>query len=395
MAFSPFAPDSPVKSLYPIAALLASVFLLVSGNALISVVAPIRGTLDGFGDLTIGLLGSAYFVGMLAGTFFTPAMVRQVGHIRAFAAFVAIGAVAVDMMALTETPLAWLGARALVGFVLAGIYAVIESWINGAASNSNRGALYAVYQIVNFAASAVGQLLLRGLDPKAYAPFAVGSALFALAVVPLAMTRADAPELPRSVKLRLSSLSSLAPISLIAALVAGAANGAAISLAPVYALQIGVKPSAAPVFTASIVIGSALGVYPAGRLSDRMDRRLIMAFVMSAGAATEFALAYFGPRGPSLIALGFLVGLFTYTLYTLAASIANDRVKTHDMVLVSAGLLFVYCLGAIAAPAVASLAMRDLGPAALFWQNGACHALLAAIAIWSLSRNKELGRRSA
>ena len=181
-------PDSPVKSLYPIAALLASVFLLVSGNALVSVVAPIRGSLDGFGDLTIGLLGSAYFVGMLAGTFFTPRMVREVGHIRAFAAFVAIGAVSVDMMAIKETPLAWLGARATVGFTLAGIYAVIESWINGAASNSNRGSLYAVYQIVNFAASAVGQLLLRGLDPHAYAPFAVSSALFALAVVPLAMT---------------------------------------------------------------------------------------------------------------------------------------------------------------------------------------------------------------
>ena len=58
------------------------------------------------------------------------------------------------------------------------------------------------------------------------------------------------------------------------------------------------------------------------------------------------------------------------------------------MVLVSAGLLFVYCLGAIAAPALASLAMRDLGPAALFWQNGACHAALAAIAVWSLARER-------
>ena len=71
------------------------------------------------------------------------------------------------------------------------------------------------------------------------------------------------------------------------------------------------------------------------------------------------------------------------------------------MVLVSAGLLFVYCLGAIAAPAIASLAMRDLGPAALFWQNGACHAALAAIAIGSLARRKGGGtgvedpRRSA
>ena len=211
--------NSPVKTLYPIAALLASVFLLVSGNALVSVVAPIRGSLDGFGDLTIGLLGSAYFVGMLRGHVLHAADGAEVGHIRAFAAFVAIGAVSVDMMAINQTPLAWLGARASVGFTLAGIYAVIESWINGAASNANRGSLYAVYQIVNFAASAVGQLLLRGLDPHAFAPFAVSSALFALAVVPLAMTSADAPELPRFGTSCVSrSIASIAPISLAAAL---------------------------------------------------------------------------------------------------------------------------------------------------------------------------------
>ena len=42
---------------------------------------------------------------------------------------------------------------------------MIESWIHAKATNTNRGALYGVYQIVNFAASASGQLLLRGLDP--------------------------------------------------------------------------------------------------------------------------------------------------------------------------------------------------------------------------------------
>ena len=81
------------------------------------------------------------------------------------------------------------------------------------------------------------------------------------------------PELPRAVRLDFPARSPLAPVSLAAAFVAGAANGASISLAPVYALQIGVDPRAVPLFTSAIVIGSALGVYPVGRLSDRIDRR--------------------------------------------------------------------------------------------------------------------------
>lgn len=381
-----------MQSLYRIATLLVSVFLLVAGNSLIGLVAPIRANLDGFGDLAIGLLGSAYFAGMLLGTLETPAIVRQVGHIRAFAAFVASAVVAVDIMPIWTTPGAWFISRALLGFALAGIYAVVESWINATASNANRGALYGVYQIVNFAGSATGQLLLRGLDPGAFVPFTIGSALLALAIVPLATTRADAPEQPRSVTLRISWLIALSPVSVAASLVAGAANGAAFALAPVYALQSGVRPAEVPYFTAAIVFGSALGVYPVGRLSDRTDRRLIMAVVMMVGAAIEVTLVVWRPLGLPLAALGFLVGLSTYTLYTLAVSLANDRAKTHDMVLVSAGLLFVYCLGAIVAPPLASMGMRAFGPAALFAQNAFLHAALAVYATTSLLSRRRTSR---
>jgi MFS family permease len=378
---------------YSLTALFASVFLLISGNALVSLVAPVRASLDGFGDLTVGLLGSAYFFGMLAGTFQAPAIVGRVGHIRAFAACVAFAVVAIDLMPALETPWAWLVSRALLGFVLAGVYAVIESWINGLASNANRGALYAIYQIVNFAASSTGQLMMRGLDPATALPFTVASALSALSIVPLAMTKADTPELPRAVRLDFAAIGKLAPVALAGSFIAGACNGSSISLAPLYALQIGVPPRAVPFFTSAIVIGSALGVYPVGRLSDRMDRRVIMAVAMAIGATLEFALAALHPSGLPLIGLGFLVGLSTYTLYTITASLANDGVAPQDMVVVSAGLLFVYCAAAIASPAIASVAMRQFGPSALYWQNGASHAALAVFAAWSLRRPRVSPRR--
>ena len=186
---APPLPRFAVQTLYPIAALLLSVFLLIAGNSLIGVVAPVRAELAGFGDLTIGLLGSAYFAGMLLGTLKTPAIVRRVGHIRSFAAFVAIAIVAIDIMPVWAAPTAWLVSRALLGFVFSGIYAVIESWIQAKASNANRGALYGVYQIVHFAASASGQLLLRGLDPHGFVPFTIGASLSFSCTKPLACPR--------------------------------------------------------------------------------------------------------------------------------------------------------------------------------------------------------------
>ncbi len=384
-----------VSVLSSIAALLCSVVLLIGGNALVGVTTPLRARLDGFPELTIGLLGSAYFAGMLAGTLAAPAIIRRAGHIRAFAAFVALAVVAVVLMPVAVSPWVWLACRGLIGFVFAGVYAVIEAWINARASDTNRGALYALYQIANFAASAAGQMALQPLGPAGFSPFAVAGALLALAIVPMAMTSVDPPARPKTVRPRLLWLMRAAPVSCLAVLAAGAANGASISLGPIFAVGIGMSPDSAPQFTAAIVVGSALGVLPIGMLSDRIDRRLVMAAAMMTGAALEIALSRMDTPGLTVIALGFLVGLTTYSLYTLAVSIANDGAAPQDLILISVGLLFIYCVAAIASPTVASVLMRDFGPQALFPQNAYVHSAIAAFALWSLISAPRPWRRAA
>jgi MFS family permease len=219
--------------------------------------------------------------------------------------------------------------------------------------------------------------------PDSFLPFSVAGALLALAIVPMAMTSVDPPAAPKSVSLRLAWLIRIAPASALATFVAGVANGALFALGPVYALQVGMAPSTVPLFTAAIVAGSALGVYPAGRLSDRIDRRLVMAVLMGLGAAAEAALAALRFSGGPLILMGFLIGLTTYSLYTLGVSHANDRAKPHDMVAISSGLLFVYCIGAIVSPALASALMRAFGPAALFVEATIVHFAMVGFALRS------------
>jgi MFS family permease len=381
-----------VSAFPSLVALLFSVLLLIGGNSLVGVTTPLRARIEGFSELTVGLLGSVYFAGMLAGALAAPAIIRRGGHIRAYGAFVALAVVSVILMPVMLVPSAWLIFRALMGFVFAGIYAVIESWINAKATNSNRGALYALYQIANFGASASGQMALKPLGPNGFAVFDVAGALLALAIVPMAMTKVDPPAQPRSVRPRLIWLARVAPISCFAALAAGAANGALFALAPVFAVEIGMAPNNAPLFTTSIVLGSALGVFPIGMISDRVDRRLVMAAVMIAGAACETALSRVTAPGAWLIALGFLVGLTTYSLYMLAVSLANDRGSPHDLVFISVGLLFIYCVAAIATPAIASILMKDFGPRMLFLQNAYVHMGIAALALWGIVAEPSRGR---
>lgn len=50
---------------------------------------------------------------------------------------------------LTNNPVAWWGLRSVTGFCFAGLYLVIESWLNERASNENRGLVMGIYTMIN------------------------------------------------------------------------------------------------------------------------------------------------------------------------------------------------------------------------------------------------------
>ncbi|MBV9703159.1 MAG: MFS transporter [Methylobacteriaceae bacterium] len=376
-------PATPTSS--SIAALLASVFVLIAGNGLLNTLVPLRATLESFPPIVVGILGSVYFIGMLAGTLAAPAIMARAGFIRAFAAFTALAIAGALAYALEVTPAFWIILRGLLGFAFAGIYGIIDSWINAKASNANRGRLYALYQIVNFGGSAIGQQMPRFGDVHGFRLFSIAAMLLAAAIIPVAMTKTDAPAEPRSIRPNVLWLMRISPIGAATVFVIGAANGSFFSLAPVYALAVGGSSVAVSWFMTATVLGSAIMVWPVGRLSDRYDRRVLVAGLSAAGVLFELLLWRHIANAPLHLAfVGVGIGCTTMVLYTLAIAHANDRAGPENVVAVSAGLLFLYCIGAIVAPTVASALMANFGVAALFGQNALLHFALAAFTVWRM-----------
>ena len=368
-----------------IAALLASVFLLIGGNGLINTLVPVRGTLEGFSTFEVGLVGSVYFAGMLAGTVAAPLALRRAGHIRAFCAFVTLAIVATLALPVLLHPFAWVVLRGIIGFAFAGLYGVIEAWVSAKSRNENRGRIYAAYQLVNFAGSAMGQQLVASAPPRSFALFSLVAALFALSILPLAFTRAEEPEIPAAVRLDIAWLARTSPVGAMTALVVGAANGSFWSLAPLYGLAAGLDTAGIAAFFSAVVIGSALAVWPIGRLSDVVDRRKVIVLCALAGSLVEIGLwrGVFASHA-GLMAEGFALGVSIMALYTLAVAQTNDRTVAANAVMVSSGLLFLYCAGAVAAPLAGSALMSAFGPASLFGMNFALHLWLAAFTLWRM-----------
>src|SRR5690606_24872925 len=133
---------------------------LLAGNGLQQTIIPLRASLEGFSTVEIGLLGSGYYAGFVIGCLAAPYFILRAGHIRAFATMVSVASAVALIHPLSLDPLVWILCRAVTGFCLAGIYLIVESWLNDRATNTNRGFILSAYIAVNFSAITVGQLLV-------------------------------------------------------------------------------------------------------------------------------------------------------------------------------------------------------------------------------------------
>ncbi|MDH3265380.1 MAG: MFS transporter, partial [Gammaproteobacteria bacterium] len=143
------------KHLAPVAALLISVSVLLTGQGLQGTLLPVRATLENFSTLAIGTMGAAYFLGFTIGCLKGGALVIKVGHVRVFLAMTALASAAPLVHGLVVTEAAWSLLRLITGFCFAIIYVVIESWLNERSTNENRGFVFSVYAMITLTVLAV------------------------------------------------------------------------------------------------------------------------------------------------------------------------------------------------------------------------------------------------
>jgi MFS family permease len=364
--------------LFSIAALLLSQALLLVGHGMSLTMLPLRADLEGFTLAEIGLTGTAYFAGFTVGCIATPTIARNVGHIRSFAVLASVASAIVLVHPLWVSFAPWLLLRFATGWCMAGLYMLIESWLNERATNQNRGTLMAVYTIINMLMIMTGQLMINLGDLGGIALFALASILLSLSVVPVSLSTGVAPAPIRSVRVRLGDLWQMSHIAFAGSFAAGLATGAFWGLGPVYATQAGLDTFQITLFMAAAVAGGAVSQLPLGRLSDHYDRRLVALGAALAAGAAAMLLAFMPalPAAP-LIGLSFLFGAFVMPLYALVVAHANDRAGPDDFVVLASGLLMLFGAGSALGAPLASMLMAPFGIGGLF--------LFSAIALFGLA----------
>jgi MFS family permease len=370
-----------MSSVVKIYALFIGSALLMFGGGLQGLLLSVRGAEEGFSLLALGLIGTGWSVGFMAGSLTVPRMVQKVGHIRAYSVMAAVGTVTILLNLLLLNDVSWILLRALSGFCFAGAAMIVESWLNEVADNRSRGTIFSIYTAINLAASTIGQLAMSVTGTAGYVPFVVGAISFICALLPSAMTSTPQPRPMSTARIDLGLLYRTSPVAVIASFSVGMANGSFGTLAPVYGYARGMDAaSIAFLFSVTIMLG-AIGQIPFGRLSDRYDRRIIMVGLgCIASLAGSLMLVFNPPEGPFLYFLFGLYGFAAYSIYAIAVAHANDFAKDGEFGRVAGGMLLVLGIGLAIGPAIASWLMSLFGEVALFAVTTLFHGLLALFA---------------
>lgn len=380
-----------IRAITPVATLLFGTAILLTGQGLQGTLVPMRATLEHFTTLSIGLMGTAYFLGFTFGCWKGATFIRSAGHVKVFAAMTATASAVPLLHGLWINVWVWGSLRFITGFCFAILYLVIESWLNERSTNENRGKVFSVYILINMTVLGIGQQMLLFSDPLDLSLFALASVLVSLAAVPVLMSTSATPSPVENTQLNFRYLYKNSPVGMLGSLSSGLTNGSFWALAPVFSVALSNDISVTANFMTAVVLGGAIGQWPLGWLSDQVDRRLVLA----AAAFMGFIIAVImwlhadqvSTTGMTLLAGAW--GAVAFPVYSISVAHANDRAEAGNFVMVSAGLLLMYGLGAIIGPFMAS-SMMTLGSAAdLFLFTAAIHLLLAVYVVMRSLRKRQ------
>jgi MFS family permease len=360
--------------------LILATSLIQLANGFFGTFISLRVAIEDFGPTRAGLVLSSYFAGFTLGALRCGRIIERVGHIRAYAAFAGLVVAATGTMPLLVGSLPWLVLRAIVGFGCAGLFITTESWLNAKAEPAERGRVFSVYMVGTFLALAVGQLLIGRAKIETATPFMAIVALFAVALVMVSTTRAEPPRVTAEAKLPFRQLSRAAPVAVVGCALSGLISSTFYALVPAWMQDEGIAHETIALFMLVAVLGGLAFQVPVGRLSDRFDRRLMLAALGFGFTSAAVTLVHLPPKLAVVLPTAALLGGFMSTLYPVCVANAHDRMPADRVVAVSGRLILISGLGSVVGPLIGTSLMARFSIDGVFYLMAVAALLLAVLA---------------
>lgn len=338
-------------TLIPISSLFFAIAFLAIGYGMILTYVGVYLKNMGLNDAVIGLINASFFLGAIASSIFSQKIISSVGHIRSFSTFASLMAISFLLQALFFNEFLWAFLRFISGFAFYGLLIILESWLNEKSSQEHRGKILAIYTIIFYLSTALGQLFLNVDENRSFTIFIMGSALILFSVIFISMTKIKEPTLKPFEKYSFPKLLNVVPLALTSSFIGGFFVGGFFTMIPIYLIQKFSSIETVSIFMACSLIAGLSSQWPIGIFSDKYGRRKLIAYNGFYIFFVSILFLIFSSSQTMIYILGILLGFSIFSIYPLALARANDVVcENKDIVEISRSLLFTYGLGSFISP---------------------------------------------
>ena len=365
-------------------ALFFGVGMMMLANGLQGSLIGIRASLEGYSASASGIILTGYYAGFLLGALYIPQRIKNVGHVRTFAALASIASISILIHSLHISFIGWFLMRFISGICFVGLYTVAESWVNDLSDNEHRGQALSVYMIVSMAGSAFGQLFLNLADPETATLFMIVSVLISISLVPILMVVSKQPDFSVAKFFTVKELYKTSPLGVVTAIMTGLAHGTLWGIGSIYALKNGLSIEQVSIFMFTFVIGGAINQYVVGFLSDKYDRRTVIVIVAFLASIFAVLAVLIGSSYTALIITTFIFGGLTVPLYALAIAHTNDFLEKDEMIAASAGIQLAGGIGLTIGPVIGGLSIDLIGANGFWIYLFLIHALLGVFGLFRM-----------
>lgn len=343
---------------------LASVTLMILGSSFYNTFLSVLLQNKGCSREKIGLIHSAFFLGMFLGAFQMEKLIKKIGHIQALAVFGSLATSSILVQSICQDFSVWLFLRFLLGLSLAALYIVIESWMLYKSTVKTRGTILSLYMLCLYSSQSASQQFLAFVDVNSYTPFVIAAIFTSLSVIPVGLSTSRIKLPPTHQSIKFLQIIKTSPFGVTGCFVAGLVLGAIYSFFPVFAIAKNIPSENLMSIT---IAGGVFLQWPIGKLSDIFERRRILLITVLISIALSLTMfAYRDAPISSILIFSFIIGGLLFTLYPLSITQVCDHIDHSHITTATALLLIAYGFGSVLGPIISSFVIGFIGINAIF-----------------------------
>ncbi len=345
---------------------------------------------QGVSPTLIGLSAAMTPIGFMVSSPLIPGLARRFGAGRTALACAALSMLVLAAVGLTQNVWLWFPLRFLIGVVTNPLYVLSEVWMIALAPPARRGRIMGIYTTVISGGFASGPLCLLLVGTEGFAPFLVGIGAFATCGIVLASVLHRLPDMNGGGHhVSVLGFLPLAPLLLVAVVVAAGFEQAVLALLPVYGSHHGIDEARTATLLTIMIAGNIAMQVPLGLFAERHGAatvRLVCLIATVAGCALLPAILH----SPLVWPVIFIWGAVSYGIYTMSIIELGERFSGPALVAGNAAFSLMWGAGGILLPPTAGAGMDAIGPNGLLLTLGAACAALAVASAFGLNRPRKL-----